>query len=125
MPVELNHTIVVARDRRESAEFLAGILGLSVGTPTGPFLPVSTGNGVILDFATSDEPAIAAQHYAFLVSEPEFDAIFDRIRRADVDYWADPGRRQPGEIYHRGGGRGVYFLDPSDHFLEILTPTGG
>ncbi|WP_261567726.1 VOC family protein [Frankia gtarii] len=125
MPVELNHTIVVARDRRESAEFLADILGLSVGAPTGPFLPVATGNGVTLDFATSDEPTITAQHYAFLVSEPEFDAIFDRIRRADIDYWADPTRQHPGEIYHRGGGRGVYFPDPSGHFLEILTPAGG
>ncbi|WP_261555413.1 VOC family protein [Frankia tisae] len=111
MSVELNHTIVVARDRRESAEFLAGILGLSVGTPTGPFLPVATGNGITLDFATSDEPTITAQHYAFLVSEPEFDAIFDRIRRAGIGYWADPTRHHPGEIYHRGGGRGVYFPD--------------
>ncbi len=125
MSVQLNHTIVVARDRRESAEFLAEILGLSVGTPTGPFLPVATGNGVTLDFATSDEPTIPPQHYAFLVSEPEFDVIFDRIRRAGVDYWGDPARRHPGETYHRNGGRGVYFPDPSGHFLEILTPTAG
>jgi catechol 2,3-dioxygenase-like lactoylglutathione lyase family enzyme len=121
MSVQLNHTIVVVRDRRESAEFLAEILGLSVGTPTGPFLPVATGNGVTLDFATSDEPTIPTQHYAFLVSEPEFDVIFDRIRRADIDYWADPARRHPGETYHHNGSRGVYFSDPSGHFLEILT----
>ncbi|MCM3923528.1 VOC family protein [Frankia sp. AiPs1] len=125
MSVQLNHTIVVARDRRESAEFLAGILGLSVGTPTGPFLPVVTGNGVTLDFATSDEPTIPTQHYAFLVSEPEFDVIFDRIRQSGIDYWADPTRRHPGETYRHNGGRGVYFPDPSGHFLEILTPTAG
>ncbi|URM90570.1 VOC family protein [Streptomyces sp. MRC013] len=121
MPVELNHTIIAARDRRESAEFLAHILGLEVGPETGPFLPVQTANGVTLDFATVPEEDLTSQHYAFLISEAEFDAAFERIQQARITYWADPHRTQPGEINRNDGGRGLYFLDPSGQAMEILT----
>ncbi|GAA2872999.1 VOC family protein [Streptosporangium fragile] len=121
MSVELNHTIVMARDRRASAEFLATILGLEVGAPLGPFLPVATANGVTLDFMTSDQGEITPQHYAFLVSEEDFDAIFQRIQQAGITYYADPGHDQPGQINRRDGGRGAYFDDPDGHNLEILT----
>ena len=121
MSVELNHTIVFARDNRASAEFLAGLLGLTVGAEWGPFIPVATRNGVTLDFATGGQETIAAQHYAFLVTEAEFDAIFERIEQAGITYYADPYRQQPGRINHNHGGRGVYFLDPSGHGMEVLT----
>lgn len=121
MSVELNHTIIASRDNRESAEFLARILGLEVGPAWGPFIPVATANGVTLDFASVGSGPIAVQHYAFLVSEAEFDAAFGRIQAAGLTYWADPHRQQPGEINHNHGGRGVYFLDPAGHGLEILT----
>lgn len=121
MSVELNHTIIHARDNRASAEFLAGILDLEVGAAWGPFVPVATSNGVTLDFATIPAESITMQHYAFLVSDAEFDAAFERIRRAEITYWADPHMRQPGEINHNHGGRGLYFLDPAGHGLEIIT----
>jgi catechol 2,3-dioxygenase-like lactoylglutathione lyase family enzyme len=120
MPVELNHTIVAARDKKMAAEFLAGLLGLEVDPPFGPFVPVRLGNGVTLDFADS-ETAITPQHYAFLVSDTEFDAIFARIRDAGIPYFSDPMHRDPGNINHRDGGRGTYFADPNGHNLEILT----
>ena len=120
MAVELNHTIVRAHDKKASAEFLATILGLDVGTPMGPFIPVAASNGVTLDFADSNEP-FAPEHYAFLVSEAEFDAIFERIQRNGIAYYADPTRNAPGQINHRDGGRGAYFEDPNGHILEILT----
>lgn len=120
MPAQLNHTIVAAHDRRESAEFLAEVMGLPAPTPFGPFLVVEAANGVSLDFMETDED-ITSQHYAFLVSEDEFDEIFGRIQSRDLPYWADPARRRPGEINHNDGGRGVYFPDPSGHFLEIIT----
>jgi catechol 2,3-dioxygenase-like lactoylglutathione lyase family enzyme len=119
--VELNHTIVHARDNRESAEFLAAILGLEVGTEWGPFIPVSTANGVTLDFASIPAESIVMQHYAFLVSDEEFDAAFERIRLQNITYYADPHMKQPGEINHHHGGRGLYFLDPSGHGMEIIT----
>lgn len=120
MSVELNHTIVAARDRRASAEFLADVLGLEAPTPFGPFMVVQLANGVNLDFAAADGE-IASQHYAFLVSEADFDEIFGRILARALPYWADPHGRRPGEINHNDGGRGVYFPDPNGHLLEIIT----
>jgi extradiol dioxygenase family protein len=121
MPVELNHTIVHARDNRESAEFLARILGLEAGDEWGPFIPVATSNGVTLDFASIPVESITMQHYAFLIGEDEFDAAFERIQQAGITYYADPHMKQPGEINHHHGGRGLYFLDPAGHGMEIIT----
>jgi catechol 2,3-dioxygenase-like lactoylglutathione lyase family enzyme len=121
MSVQLNHTIVAARDKRAAAEFLATILGLEVGAPYGPFLPVETSNGVTLDFMDRDAGEITSQHYAFLVSEEDFDAIFARIQQAGVAFYADPGHQEPGRINHHDGGRGTYFEDPNGHNLEIIT----
>jgi len=120
MTVQLNHTIVHARDSRASATFLTGILGLSAPTRFGPFVVVEVDNGVSLDFLDTDDE-IAPQHYAFLIGEADFDEIFSRIRERGVPFWADPGRTRLGEINHGDGGRGLYFEDPSGHFLEVLT----
>jgi catechol 2,3-dioxygenase-like lactoylglutathione lyase family enzyme len=120
MSAQLNHTIVHAHDSQASAAFLAEILGLPAPGRFGPFVVVQTANGVSLDFM--DDPGkISKQHYAFLISEEEFDEIFARIRARGMAYWADPMRKRPGEINHGDGGRGVYFEDPDGHFLEILT----
>lgn len=121
MTVELNHTIIHSRDKGESAHFLADLLGLKVGAPLGPFLPVETGNGVTLDFMDHGEGDIPAQHYAFLVSETEFDEIFGRIQAAGLTYYADPAGNRVNEINTNDGGRGCYFADPNGHWLEILT----
>jgi len=120
MSVELNHTIVYAADRGASAAFIAEVLGLPEPEPFGPFLAVRTANGVTLDFMAARQ-AVAPQHYAFLLSEPEFDAAFGRIRARGLTYWADPARTLPNEINTRLGGRGCYFEDPSGHLMEILT----
>jgi catechol 2,3-dioxygenase-like lactoylglutathione lyase family enzyme len=124
--VELNHTIVHSRNNRESAEFLAHILGLTVGTEWGPFIPVVLANGVTLDFATVPAESITVQHYAFLITEAEFDTSFDRIKADGITYYADPHQKHPGEINHNDGGRGVYFPDPDGHGMELITrPYGG
>ena len=121
MTVKLNHTIVHARDKRASAAFLSEILGLPAPVPFGPFMGVQTGNEVTLDFLDADESEFIVEHYAFLVSEAEFDLIFGRIKERKLAYWADPARRERGKINTRDGGRGVYFEDPNGHLLEILT----
>jgi catechol 2,3-dioxygenase-like lactoylglutathione lyase family enzyme len=121
MSIELNHTIVNVRDKEESARFFSEILGLPPAEPfLGYFLVLRTSNGVSLDFIDSSE-SIEPQHYAFLVSEQEFDEIFGRIKARRLPYWADPAKKKPGEINRNDGGRGVYFEDPSGHFLEIIT----
>jgi len=122
MAVQLNHTIVASEDPAKSATWFAEILGLEQPVRFGPFWEVSTSNGVTLAFDRHDAPdEVASQHYAFLISEEEFDAIFGRIVDRGIDHYADPGRRHPGEINHNDDGRGVYFPDPDGHLLEILT----
>jgi catechol 2,3-dioxygenase-like lactoylglutathione lyase family enzyme len=120
MTVQLNHTIVRVRDKQESATFLAEILGLPDPSPFGPFLVVQVANDVSLDFADDHGPS-NPQHYAFLVSDSEFDEIFGRIQERGLPFWADPFKRRPSEFNTNDGGRGVYWEDPSGHFLEIIT----
>lgn len=121
MAVLLNHTIVPVRDKKESADFLAEILGLDPPVPFGPFMCVETANEVSLDF--DDRWEVTHSHYAFLVSEDEFDAIFARVTARGLRYWADPGHQQEGVI--NSNGRGFYFEDPSGHNMEVLTRAYG
>ncbi len=127
MTPTLNHTIIWCRDKAVSAGYLTGILGLDEPKAWGPFLIVEMGNQLSLDFHDQPETggAIASQHYAFLVSEDEFDQIFARIRAQGQEYWPDPALSRPGEINHNDGGRGVYFEDPDGHLLEIITKPYG
>jgi catechol 2,3-dioxygenase-like lactoylglutathione lyase family enzyme len=120
MPVTLDHTIVLARDKTESAAFLAEILGLRTPVPAGHFLMVSLDNGLSLDFCSTEE-TFRPQHYAFQVSEAEFDSILSRVKERSLSYWADPRQTRPGEVDQRGDGRAFYFADPSGHWLEVLT----
>ena len=119
MKVELNHTIVHATDKRASAQFVTEILGIPMADPWGPFQPVSLTNGVILEYLDSAE--VHPQHYAFLIDDEDFDAIFARIQAAGVTFYADPFLHRPGEINHLYGGRGVYFHDPDGHVMEVFT----
>ena len=117
---ELNHTIVWCSDKRRSADFLVEILGRAPAQAFSHFLVVELDNRVSLDFLQK-EGKVSPQHYAFLVSDEEFDAGFARIQARGLEYWADPGRTQAGQINHHFGGRGVYFRDPDDHLLELIT----
>ncbi|WP_026926934.1 VOC family protein [Granulicoccus phenolivorans] len=123
MTVTLNHTIVHATDKLASATFLTELLGLAPPGSFGPFATVQVGD-TSLDYV--DDPPQGPEHYAFLVSEEEFDVIWGRIKARGLTFWADPFHRREGEINHNDGGRGVYWNDPDDHRLEILTvPYGG
>jgi len=120
MAVEFNHTIIRARDSKTSATFLAEVLGLPAPVRWGPFEVVTTMNGVSLDFMDGKDE-IHSRHFAFFVSESEFDEIFGRIFERVLSYWADPARNKVGQINHHDGGRGVYFEDPNGQLLEIIT----
>ena len=120
MTVQLNHTIVWSRDQHRSAQFFVDVFGRPAPVRFGPFLVVEVDNGVSLDYHDTDGD-IAPQHYTFLVSEEDFDAIFGRVVERGLDYWAEPGRTRSGQINHHDGGRGVYFPDPDGHMLEIIT----
>ena len=125
MAIKLNHTIVHSKDPRASADWFAGVFGLPAPKPFGPFLDVEVANEVTLAFLDAGDMEVQTQHYAFLVSDAEFDQVFGRVKERRVKYWADPGMRQEGKINHHFGGRGVYFQDPSGHLLEIITKPYG
>ena len=125
MAIKLNHTIVHSKDPRAAAQWFATLFGLPAPEAFGPFQDVHLGNEVTLAFLDAEDMEIQLQHYAFLVSEAEFDQIFGRVTERRMKYWADPGMRQEGKINHHFGGRGVYFRDPSGHLLEIITKPYG
>ena len=120
MTIELNHHIVPARDKEESARFYERMFGFKYEGALGHFAPVRIpSQSLTLDFDTQE--SFPSQHYAFKVSEEEFDAIFGRVKEAGLPYGSGPFSPEDGEINHWNGGRGVYFRDPSGHLLELLT----
>jgi catechol 2,3-dioxygenase-like lactoylglutathione lyase family enzyme len=120
MSAQLNHTIVWCKDQKASSTFLAEMLGRPRPRLFAHFDVIEMDNDVSLDFS-STERQITPQHYAFLISEKDFDAVLERIHAKKLDHWADPARRRPGEINRNDGGRGVYFTGPEGHFFEVLT----
>lgn len=119
MVIQLDHTIVPANDKIESAKFFARIFGLSYTGEMSHFAPVRVNDTLTLDF--DNDSGFESHHYAFKVSEAEFDQIFQRIQDEGIAYGSGPGALDNMSINHRGGGRGVYFRDPNGHILELLT----
>jgi catechol 2,3-dioxygenase-like lactoylglutathione lyase family enzyme len=130
MTIRLDHTIVPAKDKTASAEFFAEIFGLKVKPGKGYFTQVQVNDSLTFDFSDEPEdwggPGFDPQtgnshHYAFHVTEAEFEAIFARIKARGIPYGSGPGHHDDGKINHRRGGRGLYFEDPYGHLMEIMT----
>jgi catechol 2,3-dioxygenase-like lactoylglutathione lyase family enzyme len=119
MPV-LNHHIVSAHDAEDTARFFVDVLGLDPAVRLGEFAVLKVSGDTTLDFIAAGTD-FATQHYAFLVTEHEFDEIFERIRQRGLEYWSDPMHDDPGRVNEWDDGRGVYFDDPNGHRLEIIT----
>ena len=119
MTIELNHTIVPSRDKDEAARFFARIFGLDYEGAHGHFAPVKVNDRLTLDFDNASE--FEHHHYAFHVSDAEFDAIFGRISAEGVVYGSGPRTHDNMELNHRNGGRGFYFEDFDGHLLELMT----
>jgi catechol 2,3-dioxygenase-like lactoylglutathione lyase family enzyme len=124
MTMRLDHTIVPARDQVASAEFFAEIFGLKV--KPGRFAQVQINDSLTFDFSNELESkggtrAIESHHYAFHVSDPEFDEIFGRVKAKGLAYGSGPFNHTDLKIYTRRGGRGFYFEDPNGHLLEVMT----
>jgi hypothetical protein len=116
----LNHHIVAAHNSEETAAYLAELLGLPAPIRLGHFVALAVSDDTTLDFLDA-RGSFDKLHYAFLVTEAEFDEIFGRITERGIPYWADPFHHEPDQINHWDDGRGVYFDDPNGHHLEILT----
>jgi catechol 2,3-dioxygenase-like lactoylglutathione lyase family enzyme len=121
MAIMLNHTIVPAHDKEASARFFAQLFGLTYEGPMGHFAPVRVNDTLTLDFDNRER--FESHHYAFHVSDDEFDDIFGRIKAAGITFGSGPRSLEDAQINTRRGGRGVYFRDPNGHVLELLTRT--
>ena len=130
MAVVLDHTIVPAKDKVASAEFFAEIFGLAVKPGQGRFAQVQINDSLTFDFADEQEPRGGPgsdprtgwrHHYAFHISDADFEAIFGRVRAKGLPYGSGPRNHTDGQIYTRRGGRGFYFEDPNGHLLEVMT----
>ena len=119
MPITLNHTIVPSHGKEQSARFFARMFGLKYTGPVGHFAQVRVNEELALDW--DDRDGFDSHHYAFVVSDQEFDEIFGRLKTEQVAYGSGPGSSRDGEINRRRGGRGLYFADPDGHLLEIMT----
>ena len=121
MALHLDHTIVPAIDKEESARFLARMLGLEYNGPWGPFAPVKIDDTLTFDFDTREN--FELHHYALIASDEEFDAILNRVREEGITYGSGPFSPEDGEINHLHQGRGFYFKDANSHLWEIITHT--
>ena len=119
MAIVLDHTIVPAHDNEASAKFFARIFGLPYAGTMSHFAPVRVNESLVLDFDTC--ATFERHHYAFKVSDPEFDGIFQRVQDEGLAYGSGPFSSEDMKINHRSGGRGFYFKDPNGHLLEVLT----
>lgn len=119
MEITLNHTIVPAHDHVGSAKFYARIFGFEYIKEWGHFAVLKVNSTLTLDFRVQHD--FSSIHYAFKVSEPQFDEIFARIKLENIKYGSGPGALDDGEINHHNDGRGVYFKDPNGHVLEMIT----
>ena len=115
----LDHTIVPSNDKDQAARFFARMFDLPY-EGAGHFAPVRVNDQLTLDFASAS--TVESMHYAFLVSEEEFDSIFDRIQSEEVSFGSGPSSPDDGSINTRRGGRGLYFRGgPDPHLWEIMT----
>ena len=119
MEITLNHTIVPSHDKVESAKFYSNIFGFEYVGEFARFIVVRVNKTLCLDFANSEK--FEPHHYAFKVSEKEFDDIFRRIKFENIKHGSGPSDPENMKINYDNDGRGVYFRDTNGHLLEILT----
>ena len=121
MALQLDHTIVPSRDKVRAAQFFARIFGVEYRGPWGHFAPVQVNDTLTLDF--DDANSLQSNHYAFLASDDEFDAVLGRVKAEGIVFGSGPRAHADGEINHRHGGRGFYFKCEDGHLWELITHT--
>jgi catechol 2,3-dioxygenase-like lactoylglutathione lyase family enzyme len=121
MAIYLDHTIVPAHNKEESARFIASLMGLRYEGLFGHFAPVKVNDTLSLDF--DERENFERHHYAFLVSDDDFDAILGRVQAEGLKYGSGPGTQDDMQTNHRHQGRGFYFRDSNGHSWEFITHT--
>ena len=132
MAIKLNHTIVPAKDKVASAQLFAEIFGLEMKPidEASHFAQVPIDEHLTIDFADDEQTQgllnfvpdqLENHHYAFHVSDEEFDGIFGRVKAKGLVYGSGPYTNTDGEVGHRRGGRAIYFREINGHLLEVMT----
>ena len=121
MPLQLDHTIVRSRDKVRAAQFFARMFDLEYHGPWGHFAPVKVNDTLTLDFDNADR--VQSNHYAFLATDADFDAILGRVQAEGIAFGSGPRTPADGEVNHRHGGRGFYFKCEDGHLWEVITHT--
>jgi catechol 2,3-dioxygenase-like lactoylglutathione lyase family enzyme len=120
MTITLNHTIVPTREKEAAARFFADLFALAFEGTDGHFAPVKINDTLTLLF-DDDVEAFESHHYAFHVSDAEFDAVLKRVKAAGLPFGSAPWSLADGKLNDWNGGRGFYFQDPDGHVLELMT----
>ena len=130
MAIKLNHLIVPAKDKLASAQLFAEIFGLEVKPLEGRFAQVPIDDDLTIDFADDEHTRdilhfvpeqLESHHYAFYVTEGEFDGIFERVKAKGLVYGSGPTTDTDGRVGERRGGRALYFREHNGHLLEVMT----
>ena len=130
MAIKLNHVIVPAKDKLASAQLFAEIFGLEVKPAEGRFAQVPVDENLTIDFADDEHTRdilhfvpekLESHHYAFYVTEEEFDGIFGRVKAKGLIYGSGPTTDTDGRVGERRGGLALYFREINGHLLEVMT----
>jgi catechol 2,3-dioxygenase-like lactoylglutathione lyase family enzyme len=130
MAITLHHLIIPAKDKRASAQLFAEIFGLTVQPSEGRFAQVPLDEHLTIDFADDDHTRgilhfvpeqLESHHYAFHVTDEEFDGIFGRVKAKGLAYGSGPATETDGLVADRRGGRAFYFRELNGHLLEVMT----
>ena len=122
--IEFNHLIILAKEKKKTADFITRLLDLPEAIPADSavpnfFLCIQFDNDVLILITELKEHSVG--HYAFKVTNDHFDKIIEKLKIKKQDFWADPRMQRPLECYEEQGNKGFYIVEPSGHGLEVLT----
>ena len=119
MEITLNHTIIFTHNNIDTAKFYERVFGFEFVKEWGSFAAVKVNSTLTLFLLNMQE--FQSAHYAFKVTESDFDKIFSKVKSENIAYGSTPFAPENGQINYNNGGRGVFFKDLNGHLLEIIT----
>jgi catechol 2,3-dioxygenase-like lactoylglutathione lyase family enzyme len=121
-------TCINVSDMRRARQFYESLFGFEVMEHSDRFCAFRVGPGVLLLFTqgAADQPmavtggvipphnTLGAAHFAFAVSPEELEIWGTRL--------SERGIKVESEVVWTRGGRSLYFRDPDDNLVELVSP---